>query len=413
MGIFNFKKKKVDTEELEVKSAARQKIVIDGTVLEGNDSFSASGMLADDVLIDEGYASNTDVYAIISRLCEMSSDVPFVVEKLVDEKNDIWEVDTDSMLNDVIHNPSDDLTEKEFRYRTMLFLLSTGDFFWKKVEGGYSLCRKLDILESNLVDFNLDFSNEIKYIEYNSVEGKLTKINPKEVLHGLYYNPSLEGIRGKRGMSPLNAAYNSLAASNDRLTAMAHLYKNRGATNIISSGSDIVLDEDEREELQKNTDKILGGAKNFNKSIVTAANVNVNQVGMNANDLELVRSADLLLRDICKAFNVPSTMFSDQSASTLDNLKVGERLIYTNAIIPNNNKLVTIYNKEIVPAYEKYENKKLRVRQLTDDIEALQSIELDKANKESVEVNTILSVLQSEISDEQKEKILNNLGYEL
>lgn len=413
MGIFNFKKKKVDTEKLEVKSAAKQKIVIDGTVLEGNDSFSASGMLADDVLIDEGYASNTDVYAIISKLCEMSSDVPFVVEKLVDEKNDIWEVDTDSMLNDVIHNPSDDLTEKEFRYRTMLFLLSTGDFFWKKVEGGYSLCRKLDILESNLVDFNLDFSNEIKYIEYNSVEGKLTKINPKEVLHGLYYNPSLEGIRGKRGMSPLNAAYNSLAASNDRLTAMAHLYKNRGATNIISSGSDIVLDEDEREELQKNTDKILGGAKNFNKSIVTAANVNVNQVGMNANDLELVRSADLLLRDICKAFNVPSTMFSDQSASTLDNLKVGERLIYTNAIIPNNNKLVTIYNKEIVPAYEKYENKKLRVRQLTDDIEALQSIELDKANKESVEVNTILSVLQSEISDEQKEKILNNLGYEL
>jgi HK97 family phage portal protein len=413
MGIFNFKKKKVDTEELEVKSAARQKIVIDGTVLEGNDSFSASGMLADDVLIDEGYASNTDVYAIISKLCEMSSDVPFVVEKLVDEKNDIWEVDTDSMLNDVVHNPSDDLTEKEFRYRTMLFLLSTGDFFWKKVEGGYSLCRKLDILESNLVDFNLDFSNEIKDIEYNSVEGRLVKINPEEVLHGLYYNPSLEGIRGKRGMSPLNAAYNSLAASNDRLTAMAHLYKNRGATNIISSGSDIDLDEDEREELQKNTDKILGGAKNFNKSIVTAANVNVNQVGMNANDLELVRSADLLLRDICKAFNVPSTMFSDQSASTLDNLKVGERLIYTNAIIPNNNKLITIYNKEIVPAYEKYENKKLRVRQLTDEIEALQSIELDKANKESIEVNTILSVLQSEISDEQKEKILNNLGYEL
>lgn len=413
MGIFNFKKKKVDTEKLEVKSAAKQKIVIDGTVLEGNDSFSASGMLADDVLIDEGYASNTDVYAIISKLCEMSSDVPFVVEKLVDEKNDIWEVDTDSMLNDVVHNPSDDLTEKEFRYRTMLFLLSTGDFFWKKVEGGYSLCRKLDILESNLVDFNLDFSNEIKDIEYNSVEGKLTKINPKEVLHGLYYNPSLEGIRSKRGMSPLNAAYNSLAASNDRLTAMAHLYKNRGATNIISSGSDIVLDEDEREELQKNTDKILGGAKNFNKSIVTAANVNVNQVGMNANDLELVRSADLLLRDICKAFNVPSTMFSDQSASTLDNLKVGERLIYTNAIIPNNNKLITIYNKEIVPAYEKYENKKLRVRQLTDEIEALQSIELDKANKESIEVNTILSVLQSGIDDKQKEKILNNLGYEL
>lgn len=411
MGIFNFNRKKVDTEEMNVK--ASQKIVIDGTVLEGFGEFTGSGMLADDVLIDEGYASNTDVYAIITKLCEMSSDVPLVVEKLVDEKNDIWEVDSESKLNDVVHNPSDTLTEKEFRFRTMLFLLSTGDFFWQKVEGGYKLVTKLNLLESNLVDFQLDSNNDIKDVLYNSVEGRQIKLSPEDILHGLYYNPSLQGIRGKRGMSPLNAAYNSLAASNDRLTAMAHLYKNRGATNIISSGSDIVLDEDEREELQKNTDKILGGAKNFNKSIVTAANVNVNQVGMNANDLELVRSADLLLRDICKAFGVPSTMFSDQSASTLDNLKVGERLIYTNAIIPNNNKLVSMYNKEIVPAYERFENKKLRIRQVTEGIEALQSVELDRANKEAVEVSTLLSVLQADISEDQKNKILNNLGYEL
>ena len=411
MKLFNFNRKKVQPEEMQVK--ASQKIVIDGTVLEGFGEFTGSGMLADDVLIDEGFASNTDVYAIITKLCEMSSDIPLVVEKLVDAKNDVWEVDTESSLNDIVHNPSDTLTEKEFRYRTMLFLLSTGDFFWKKVNGGFSLVRKLDILESNLVNFQLDSYSDIKEILYNSVEGQQVKLSPDDVLHGLFYNPSLEGIRGKRGMSPLNAAYNSLAASNDRLTAMAHLYKNRGATNIISSGSDIVLDPDEQEELQKNTDKILGGAKNFNKSIVTAANVNVNQVGMNANDLELVRSADLLLRDICKAFGVPSTMFSDQSASTLDNLKVGERLIYTNAIIPNNNKLVSLYNKEIVPAYEKHEGATLRVRQILDGVEALQSVEVERANKEATETNTVLSVLQADISDEQKQKILSNLGYEL
>lgn len=406
MGIFDFYKKKEEPQEMKKKG----QIIVKGVELEGFETFQGSGMLADDVLIDEGYASNTDVYAIISRICEVSSDIPFVVESF---NGEIWEEDEDSLLNEFINNPSDTLSEKELRFRTMLFLLSTGDFFFKKIEGGFELVRKVEILEPNLVDFNLDSMNEVKDILYNASTGKQIRFTPEEVLHGLFYNPSVEGIRGKRGISPLNSAYNSLQASNDRLTAMAHIYKNRGATNVISSGSDIILDEDEREELQKNTDKIIGGAKNFNKSIVTSANVNVTPLGMNANDLQLVNSAEILLRDICKAFNVPSVMFSDQSASTFDNVKVAERLFYTNAIIPYNNKIVALYNKEIVPAYSKYEGKTLRIRQRTEDIEALQSVELDKANKNEVETRTILSVLQAQISDEEKQRLLTNLGYEI
>ena len=119
---------------------------------------------------------------------------------------------------------------------------------------------------------------------------------------------------------------------------------NRGATNIISSGSDLSVGSKERANLQKNTDKILGGAKNFNKSIVTTANVRVSPLGMSPTDLKIIELKDLDLRDICNAFGVPSTLFNDQAASTLDNLKVGTKLLYNNAVIPNNEMLL-IKNK--------------------------------------------------------------------
>jgi HK97 family phage portal protein len=230
----------------------------------------------------------------------------------------------------------------------------------------------------------------------------------------MFYNPSSKGIKNKRGLSPLQAAYNSLKASNNRLTAQAHLYENRGATNIISSGSDLVIGSKERDSLQKNTDKILGGAKNFNKSIVTTANVRVTPLGMSPTDLKLIEAKELDLRDICNAFGVPSTLFNDQAASTLDNLKVGTKMMYTNAVIPNNEKLVTQFNKSIVPAYSVFENKQLRVRQDLSGIDALQEDQLTKAQKKQTEINTLLAIASNQdLTDEQKTSLYNDLGYEL
>ena len=88
MGIFDFYNKKEEPQEMKKKG----QIIVKGVELEGFETFQGSGMLADDVLIDEGYASNTDVYAIISRICEVSSDIPFVVESF---NGEIWEEDED------------------------------------------------------------------------------------------------------------------------------------------------------------------------------------------------------------------------------------------------------------------------------------------------------------------------------
>ena len=401
MGLFN---------KLFQSTPKKKSIAFIGHTIDSSDPYYYDGLLKDDKLINEGHASNTDVYSVQKKLCQVSSDVPKMVEEWNGEE---WVINEDSALNEFLLNPSEDTNGFDWWYQSMLSLLNTGDLFYRQNVAAFDLVTELRLLEPNLTDICLSDKYDVKSYQYNEF-WRTVNYSPEEVLHLKYYNPTKDGLLNKRGLSPLQAAYNSLKASNNRLTAQAHLYENRGATNIISSGSDIVLTPDERDDLQKNTDKILGGAKNFNKSIVTTGNVNVTPLGMSAEDLKLIEAKDLDLRDICNAFNVPSTLFNDQAASTLDNLKVGTKLMYTDAVIPNNNKILDFLNYNIVPAYSNYENKQLRISQNLSSIDALQEDQLTKVQKQQTEVNTILSIVDNQnLSEEQKSSLLNHLGYEL
>ena len=397
----------------EVKEKNFSNVILgdNGYILDGTNGFRYETQYQDDKLVNEGYISNVDVYAVVKKLCEVGSDVPFVVESL---NGDEWEVDEDSSLNKLLEQPNEDYTGKDFRFNSLLYLLNTGDIFWNKLQGAFDIVTSLDLLPSNLVEIDLDYRNLPKQIVYENFDGTESIYGLDDVIHVRYFNPGRDGLYSHRGLSPLQAAYNSLKASNNRQTAQAHIYENRGATNLISSGSDVALMPTEREEIQKQTDKILGGAKNFNKSIVSTKNLTVTPLGMSATDLKLIEAKDLDLRDICNAFAVPSNMFNDKSASTESNVKTDLKKFYTDAVIPNNEKIISAFNKMIVPAYSVFENKQLRIVQDTSGIEALQADKKMEAEKDAIQINNILSIMDSvSLSPEQKTNLLNQMGYEL
>ena len=68
----------------------------------------------------------------------------------------------------------------------------------------------------------------------------------------------------------------------------------------------------------------------------------------------------------------------------------------------------------VVPAYSAFENKQLRIVQDTSGIEALQSDQKMKAEKDAIQINNILSIMDSaSLTPEQKANLLNQMGYEL
>lgn len=371
--------------------------------------FSFDGVQEDNKLINEGYLSNSDVYAIIKKIAEVGKDVPFVVEQ---KTSDGWEIDEESKLNNLIKTPNSFQSEQDFRFETMVYLLNTGDIFWKKLVSSFDLVTELEILESNLVQLLYNSDHTIKHYEYSKLDTTLINYLPDEVIHNIYLNPSRFGIKSQRGLSPLQAAYNTLTSSNNRQLATASMLSNGGAANVISSGTDMIMTEDARIELQKNTDKILGGADKFGKNIVSSANLNVSSLGMSSQQMQMIEGGVIDLRTLCNVFGVQSAMFNDTAAATLDNMKIADKKLYTDAVIPNNNKIISGYNS-VIPAYNSFENKELRIVQDLSGIGSLQEDQKTKAEKDKINIEAITSVLTSPISNESKiATLVEVMGYE-
>ena len=398
---------KLFKNDIQKKSLGVPSIVTIGESI--NNPFYFDGVTQDNKLINEGYVSNADVYAIIKKICEVSSDVPFVVEQ---NTNDGWEIDEESSLNNLITTPNDLVTSKEFRFETMLYLLNTGDIFWKKLTASFDLVTELELLESNLVQLLFNADQSVQAYEYSKLDTTLINYSPEEIIHNIYLNPSRFGVKSQRGLSPLQAGYAVLKSSNNRAVAEASMLSNRGATGILSSGSDLVMTPQDRAELQKATDKLVGGAENFNKAITTTANVTWTPMGMDANQLKMLEGGVMNLRELCNIFGVNSAMFNDQEASTLDNMKIADKKLYTDAVIPNNNKIISGYDS-IIPAYNSFENKELRIVQDLSSIDALQEDQKVKAEKDKIKIESITSVLTAPISNESKvETLVYTMGIE-
>ena len=396
---------KKDTKEKSYKSTNISFDTFTGV----NNEFFYAGSTKINKLIEEGYISNPDVYSVIDTLAEIGSDIPFKVEQ---KTIDGWELDEDSSLNDLVHTPNTLESEKEFRYNSINYLLTSGEIFHKKIISSFDIVTELELLEPNLVDLLLDIKGDVTRYEY--LRNNTTQINYTldDVIHSKYLNPSINGLESKRGLSPLQAAYNAIISSNNRALASASMLKNGGAANLISSGSDLTMSDAEREDVQKSFQKRVGGADKFGKNVTTTANVNVNGLGMSSVQMQMLDGIVIDRRTICNVFKVDSSIFNDKEASTYNNIQSVNKSIYTRAVIPTNNKIISGYNS-IIPAYNLLENKELRIVQDLEGIDVLKTDQKIEAEKNKINIDSITSVLSSPISTDSKiQTLVNIMGME-
>jgi HK97 family phage portal protein len=372
-----------------------------------NKYYGIKGSLSDNELIVEGYEGNADQYSIVSTLCEVGSGVPFIVEQKTDKG---WELDEESSLNNLINTPNETQSEKEFRYNTLNYLLNTGDIFWLKTTSAFDIVTETNLLESNLVELLNDVNGDVKTLQYSRKYTTIIDYSPDEYIHNMYLNPSVEGIKSNRGLSPLQAGYAALKSGNNRAIASASMLENGGATVMLSSNTDLVMTPSERDELQKNSDKTLMGANKFGKRIVSTANVKAQNIGMSSVEMQMLEGGVMDRRSLCNIYRVDSSIFNDKEASTYNNMQGISKSIYTRAIIPNNEKIIAGY-RTIIPAYNALEGKELRIRQDLSGIDALQENQKERAEKDSIVSSTLTSVLGSAISSEQKiQTLIHGMG---
>jgi HK97 family phage portal protein len=356
----------------------------------------------DSTLTSFGYATNSDVYSVVSMIAYKMSEIPVDVLKLGFKGG--YEVDIDSDVYNLLHN---DLKEtfKDKIIKSAINLNLTGDLFLEKVfVSSEEFPDYLKVLRSSDTYLETDGYGNVTRVNYRDYN--LTRYIPyNNIIHVKLYDPT--SSNDLRGLSPLQAGYKVLDASNDLQTAASNLYKNMGASWLVSDNTGILRTADEAKDLQDSLNKRVGGASKAGQVTVTGVDATVHQIGMSSKDLELMKSQPIKLRQMCSLYGVDSSFFNDPESSTYNNRKVAEKAFLNNAVKPKLEIILKAIEQDINRV------RTIKIRPIYDGLDCLQEDQKEMADKNKVVSESITALLISETLPAQKIFMLISVwGYE-
>jgi len=365
-------------------------------------------------VIDKGYINNGDVYSIVKKIADNAKHIP---RELWKKEGDEWVQVTEGDLFEIVtKRPNDQQNIHDFIEQSVTNLLTKGNTFrrGRKTPGFGEAFQEIIMVNNNIITIDCKIE-DFNYIpkQYKLELGTNKLIVPVEDMnHVKFYNPSEYGMSSCLGLSPLQAGLLSLVASNDNKTAQSVLVRNQGIRGLITSRSERAQTPEERNQIQQAADNRMMGANKFGKAIATSANVDFIQMGMDATQLKIIESAVMKLRDLCNLYGVDSSLFNDPANKTYNNRKEAEKAMFTNAVIPVNEKDIHSLSEWLLPGWNEKDNTTYQIRQNLSSIPVLHEDEDKRAAKQEKVSKIFISILEAQISNEQKVfSLMRSLDY--
>lgn len=353
--------------------------------------------------IKEGFSYNTYIYSITNLIATLASDVKIDVVRIDNSGEE--EVLTEGDVYDLHINPNNKQSYKEYSYQAVLFQLLLGNTFEHPIEAvGFKGVSETHLLYQSNLDIQVDYDITGAYpksYQY-TIGGKTYNLTSDELIHTKLFTPDINSSNPTLGISPLQAGFNTLSASNDILEADSSLIKNRGAIGMLTDRSQDGMTSEEGEIVKEGLKKKIGGSHNFGGVNVTSANVDFLKFAMSPTDLKILESGVMKLRDLCSIYGVSSNLFNDPQSSTYNNIKEDNKRLYTNGVIPPLERFIDSRNKNVISKFndDRY-TYKLKIN--TSEIEALQEDQLKamtKAKNRSEIIRNVLSGIPESWSKE-------------
>lgn len=344
-------------------------------------SFNANQLqLQGNGMIENSYEKNVDVYAVIKKIVDITKSIPWIVEQK--QASGVWKEMKNTSIHDLMEYPNDikGYTWNDIEEQILTYLLVTGNVYLVGEKPiGMNSFYELDVLPSNyvLIKTNESFFNPQK--EYQFSIGNTTRnYKHDEIGHIKLFNPAYNSIlEAQYGLSLIQVAAQVIRVGNDRWDANASLFQNRGATGMITDRSQRPMSFEESEAAQNVWNQQTSGTSNFGKIKVTNKDLNYIQMGMSAQDLQLLESGVVNLRAICNVFGLDSYLFNDPANKTYNNALEAQKALYTNAIMPLSDKISEHLTRYICSSH--YPDKTVRMRQDFSKVDCLQESLKDKA----------------------------------
>ena len=374
-----------------------------------NTAYNYKRVTADEI-VKEGFLGNELVYACVSSLAKACSTTPL---KLMNG-DDV--VPTQDPVYQMFFNQWNSKQGKnEAMYQLFINLFLHGKAYTlKKSEMIGFQTNELWVLPTQEVEPSMENTSYFENVPYYTFSDntRLHRYFTEELIILEYYDPSQLQPQ-QSGLSPIQAVWEVIKASNNRATAEGAMLKNRGIAGLISpkaaSGDAGALgfSNSVMEVVRKAFVGITGGADKFNKVEVVEQAVDFTQLGMDSNDLRLIESQLPHIRSVCRVLNLPSQLFGDFQSSQYANYKEANKAMWTNAVIPNVKTFINQFQKDLFSNINAITGQEYSLKIATEDILALNKTKADILKEIP---NNISAALLQDLTPEQREAFRIELG---
>ena len=283
------------------------------------------------------YGENPLLYMVVNKIVTTSSDIDIVS---VDDEG--VKIDSESQILNILNNPNSEQDWAVFSQELKESFLLCGNAYIAHTMGFGGIGNELEVLKVKLLELELNRDGELVRYKYTTPNGKVTYYEPEEVCHITTSNVVNVGSTSiLQGLSPLQAAWTLIQSSNEKFSASASIFKNRGIIGILTNKSDAPMLPKERKRLQDEFDKEVGGADKFNKIKISTSDLSYIQTGMSPSDLKLLEGVMNDLRLISAIYGMPSVLFNDNDSSTYNNVSEAKVTAYSDVYVPLNDKILS------------------------------------------------------------------------
>ena len=330
--------------------------------------------------IDKGYKFNPTIYSLIQLISKSAITVPYKIFEKVDPTNikeyksltanglnedsvfkakmmrkHIFEEVEHSALGKLLERPNPAQSWSVFLQELISFGKLTGNRYVYGIspENGENkgIYSQLYNLPAHLIEIKSDgmFKPVSKYtMVYNKNKYDLTA---DEVLHIADFNPDYQG-NGTHlyGQSPIEAGIRVLTTANESVETNLKFLHNQSARGMLTPEDD-QLTPTQAQQLKDALRRNYQGSKSANDIMITGKKFSWVNFGLSTSDLQLLESYNASIKDLCNLYGVPVQLLNNTDSTTYDNYRIARKVLFTNAVIPELNKIRDELNRWLVPLF--------------------------------------------------------------
>lgn len=249
------------------------------------------------------------VYACVRILAETIAALPIKVQTQQSENGARYWVDSDHDALGVLMKPNDWQTQHDLLSMWVSWAELRGNAYSLKLKSTRGRVRHLYPLQSTsvTVDQRQDWSLRYTVGEENGVSGDY---GPEQILHIRNF-----GSNGYEGLSTIAKLRHDIGLSQRAKEHGSRVLESGGTMNMWVK-ADSVKNREQAKEYQEQFRDQYGGAHNRNKVPVLFGGASLEEIGVSAEDAQLLETLRFQKQELAAAFGVPLFLLNDTEKST-------------------------------------------------------------------------------------------------